>query len=65
MSDKRVYINHDLTVREREMQKQIRHRAQMERKDGKTVKVGIGRVTIGEDVWKWNRDTNSLERAKN
>ena len=60
-----VYINNDVSVEERNMQKQIRERAREEKKRGKTVKVGFHRIEIEGEEWKWNRNLNELERAKN
>lgn len=65
LKDERIYINHDLTVKERDMQREIRSRAQAERKAGKSVKVGFSKITIEGEVWRWSKDTNKLERAKN
>ena len=47
-----VYINNDLSVSERDMQRQIRERAREERKLGKTVKIGFSKVTINGEEWK-------------
>ena len=60
-----VFINNDLSVEERIMQKQIRERAREERKRGKTVKVGFHKIVIEGEEWKWNRNLNKLEKAKN
>lgn len=63
-SGERIYINNDLTLEEREMQKQIRGRAREEKSEGKLVRVGLGRITIDGREWKWNRGAGKLE-AKN
>lgn len=60
-----VYINNDLSVTERDMQRQIREKAREERKLGKTVKIGFSKVTINGEEWKWNRRTTKLEKSKN
>lgn len=61
----RIYINHDLTKNEREIQKQLRLQAQEARRQGKMAKVGKNSVQIGNEIWKWNRSTNKVEKSKN
>lgn len=58
----KVFLGNDLTVEERMMQQQIRIRAREERKGGKTVRVGFSRLIINGEEWKWNRNTNKLEK---
>lgn len=59
---KRVYINNDLTEHERMIQGKIRNRADKEKDDGKTVRMGYKRMIIDGEKWVWNEKTQDLER---
>lgn len=59
---KRVYINNDLTEHERNIQRKIRNRADKERDDGKTVRMGFKRMIIDGEKWVWNGKTQDLVR---
>lgn len=59
----RIYINNDLTKEEREKQKKIRQRAQQEKANGKTVKMGYNKLIIDGVEWKWNREKEDLEKS--
>lgn len=65
LREEKIYIDHDLTLKERDMQKQIRMRARTEREAGKAVKVGFSKITIEGVVWRWNKEVCMLEIAKN
>lgn len=65
LKDERIFINHDLTKVERYMQKQIRARAHEERQKGKTAQIGFSKVIIEGQEWRWNKDRERLETAKN
>ncbi|KAK5648823.1 hypothetical protein RI129_003715, partial [Pyrocoelia pectoralis] len=60
-TNERIYINDDLTQKEREKQKQIRQKAAEEKSMGKTVKIGYSKVITNGEVWKWNQTTENLE----
>lgn len=55
-----VYINDDLTVRERNIQKEISAKAKEERDKGKKVKIGYGKLIIDGTAWKWNEKEKKL-----
>lgn len=55
-----IYINDDLTNREREMQKIIRQMAKKERENGKTVKIGYRKLIVNGTEWRWNSDKEIL-----
>lgn len=58
----RVFINDDLTIKDRDKQKQIRLRAEEEKKIGKDVKIGYNKLTIDGIIWRWNNTTERLEK---
>lgn len=64
MEGDKVFFNNDLTRKEREGDKQIRKKAEEERKQGKTVKIGYQKVTIEGKEWRWSADKNTLEEIK-
>ncbi|KAF2892012.1 hypothetical protein ILUMI_14161 [Ignelater luminosus] len=55
----KVYINDDLSVIEREKQKQIRRKANEETGNRKDVKIGYNRVIIDGVEWRWDRARES------
>uniref|UniRef100_A0A1Y1M2F4 Uncharacterized protein n=1 Tax=Photinus pyralis TaxID=7054 RepID=A0A1Y1M2F4_PHOPY len=63
MGEEKVFINNDLTRKERDIDKQIRKRAEEERKLGKTVKIGYQKITIEGREWRWNRRKNAVEEV--
>lgn len=65
IKEERIYINEDLTTKEKEKQKHIREYARKERLEGKIVKTGYNKVTVNGTVWYWNKDTESLEKLEN
>lgn len=60
MKDK-IYINNDLTVVERNIQRNIRQRAEDEKKNGKRVTIGYQKLVIDGKQWKWNEESGRLE----
>ncbi|KAF2891305.1 hypothetical protein ILUMI_14868 [Ignelater luminosus] len=60
----KVYINDDLSVIEREKQKQIRRKANKEKGNGKDVKIGYNKVIADGVKWKWDRAKEKLEKAQ-
>lgn len=65
IKEERIYINHDLTKKEREIRNLISDKAKIEKQNGKEVKVGYKKLTIDGEKWMWNRGTDTLERSKN
>lgn len=57
----RIYIDNDMTENERSIQGKIRTRAREERRQGKNVRVGYQKLTIGDVIWRWNRETEQLD----
>lgn len=58
----KIFIDNDLTKKEREKQKHIRLRAQEERRKGNDVKVGFNKISINGIEWRWNHSNTQLER---
>lgn len=54
-----LFIEDDLTRREREIQQKLREIARGERENG-NVKVGYKKITIGEKVMTWNEKEGKL-----
>lgn len=57
---KKIYIDHDMTREEREVQRIIRERANKERREGKKVKVGYRKLDIEEKRFVWKNEENKL-----
>lgn len=62
--DAMIFIENDLTVKEREEQKKIRDIAKQEREKGKNVQIGFNRLTVDGVRWKWNRNKGVLEQVE-
>lgn len=60
----RVYIQEDMSKKDREIQKKIRMRAKEERDKGKTVKIGFRKIFIETEEWRWNAQDEKLEKIK-
>lgn len=58
--EERVYINDDLTEKERGIQKIIRGKEKEERSKGKNTKVGYQKLIVNGVMWKWNKDKQIL-----
>lgn len=65
IKNERIFINNDLTKWEREIQKQIKIRAEKEKKDGKAVKIKYNKLIIENKEWRWNKIKGILEESKN
>lgn len=61
INDEKIYINNDMTKKEREKSKEIRKIAKNERDKGKNVKIGYNKINVDGKEWKWNKDTERLE----
>lgn len=57
---KNVFIDHDLTKEEREIQKALRDRATRERKEGRRVKIGYNRIDIEGENYIWNEEERKI-----
>ncbi|KAI4466143.1 hypothetical protein MML48_3g00011099 [Holotrichia oblita] len=62
MEIEKIYINEDLTRKDRDKQRQLRIRAQEERGKGNIVKVGYNKLIINEKEWRWNKEKEVLEK---
>jgi len=61
---KKIYVDEDMTRKERGIQKRVREWAYQEKKKGRMVKVGYAKAYIGEIkyVWNYERDRMEIER---
>lgn len=59
-----IYINDDLTKKEKEKQKQIREMALKEKREGKMVKIGYNKITVDGEEWRWNRNEEKLDKIE-
>lgn len=57
-----IFINDDLTKREMNINKEIRSLAKKEKDSGKKVKIGYRKLTINDEVWRWNKSKEKLEK---
>lgn len=62
---KNVFINNDLTVKEREIQSKIRKIAEEERKAGKAAKTGYQKLITNGQLWKWDERKDKLVMCNN
>lgn len=58
----KIYIDEDMTKKEREKARQIRKIAKEESDKGNKVKIGYNRVVIEGEEWRWNYVKERLER---
>ncbi|XP_023312131.1 spectrin alpha chain, non-erythrocytic 1-like [Anoplophora glabripennis] len=63
LKNERIYINDDLTKSEIEMRKMIREKAEEERANGKTIKIGYKKLIVDGKVWRWNQNEERLEEV--
>lgn len=59
-SAERIYINHELTKQEIEIQKEIKRVAEEERRKGKRTKIGYQKLTVDQQTWKWDKKLSKL-----
>lgn len=59
--EERVFINNDMTKKEREKQKEIRMFAKLENQKGKEVKMGYNKVSVNGQEWRWDKETNRMK----
>lgn len=60
LGERKIYIEHDLTREEREVQKILRKRAREERREGRKVKVGYRKLVIDETQFVWNKERKMI-----
>lgn len=56
-----IFIDHDLTKEEREVQRKLRERVRKEREAGKKAKVGYRKVIIEGKVYMWNEEEEEVK----
>lgn len=64
LKGKNIYIDSELTHKEREIQKKIRDIAREEKRKGIKVRVRYQRLELNDKVFVWNRRGHSLEEAE-
>lgn len=63
--EKGIYIEDDLTRKEREIQQKLRELAREEREKGDNyTKVGYMKIHLGEKWYRWNEREGRLEEEK-
>ncbi|XP_024876780.1 uncharacterized protein PF11_0207-like [Temnothorax curvispinosus] len=60
-----IFIDHDLTKEEREVQRLLRERARKERVEGKKVKVGYRKMYIENEMYVWNEEAEEIRKREN
>lgn len=66
LQQEKIFIQSDMTVREREIQANLREIAREEREKGNIAKVGYNYIVINKAIYDWNEMTQSItERSKN
>lgn len=61
----KIYINNDLTDKEKEIQKSIRSREKEEREQGNRTKIGYKNLMINDKKWVWSNSLAKLIEPKN
>lgn len=59
-----IYIDHDLTKEERDIQRKLRERAKREREESKKVKIGYKKIIIEGKTYIWNEEAEDIEASK-
>ncbi|XP_024882915.1 uncharacterized protein PF11_0207-like [Temnothorax curvispinosus] len=60
-----IFINHDLTKEERDVQRLLRERSRKERVKGKKVKVGYRKMYIENEMYVWNEEAEEIRKREN
>lgn len=60
LGERKIYIEHDLTREEREVQKILIEKAREERREGRKVKVGYRKLVIDETQFVWNEQRKMI-----
>ena len=63
LGTQKIYINEDLTKKEREIQARIRARGRQEKDNGFNTIIAYQKLIIGEEVWKWDHNQNTLVKS--
>jgi hypothetical protein len=65
LGTKKIFIDHDLTFEDREVQRRIKERAWKERTEGKWVKIGFRKLEVQGRKYVWSEEENKLIEKKN
>lgn len=65
METRKMFIDNDLTKKERETQKQIVGIAKQYKEEGRNIKIGYMKIKIDDDWLKWDDNKKKLIQAKN
>lgn len=60
LGSRRIYIDHDMTEEEREVQRKLRERAKKEKADGRMVKVGYKKIEIQGKKYVWSEEESRI-----
>lgn len=60
LKGRNIFIDHDLTKEEREVQRKLRERVGKEREAGKKAKVGYRKIIVEGRVYMWNEEEEEL-----
>lgn len=59
----RIYIDHELTTEEQEIQKKIKQKGFTERNEGKRVKIGYKKLFVDGKEYKWDKERGVLREV--
>jgi len=65
LGNRKIFIDSDLTVEERQIQRKLKERARKERMEGKTVKVGYKKMEIQGKSFVWDEERQEIVERKN
>jgi len=65
LGSRKIYIDNDLTQKEREVQRKLREIARDERADGRRARVGYRRIEIEGQMYIWNKEENRIVKKRN
>jgi len=60
LRNKPIFINNDMTVKERDIQRILRNRAREEREEGKEVRVGYKTIRIADKQFRWDEERQQI-----
>lgn len=53
LKETKIFIDHDLSFEERKRQSDIQEWAKVQREKGETIRIGYGKVKVGDGDWQW------------
>ena len=60
LTNKPIFINNDMTIKERDIQRILRNRAREEREEGKKVRVGYKTIRIADKQFRWDEESQQI-----